>query len=68
MRLSFGIINMPSDDLKLSLLLSTGFRAPNIDDLSKVFESAKGMVIVPNADLKPEKTINYELGITKNLE
>lgn len=62
---SVGLIHTPSDDLKLSLLLSTGFRAPNMDDLSKVFESAPGAVIVPNEDLKPEKTINTEIGITK---
>jgi hemoglobin/transferrin/lactoferrin receptor protein len=60
-----GLINNPSDDWKLSLLLSTGFRVPNVDDLSKVFESSPGMVIVPNPDLKPEKTINYELGISR---
>jgi hemoglobin/transferrin/lactoferrin receptor protein len=45
--------------------LSTGFRVPNVDDLSKVFESALGQIIVPNEELKPEKTINYELGIEK---
>jgi len=62
---TIGLINNPSDDWKLSLLLSTGYRVPNVDDLSKVFESAPGSVIVPNPDLKPEKTINYELGITR---
>ena len=62
---SIGLIQTPDDDLKLSLLLSTGFRTPNVDDLSKVFESAPGQIIVPNKDLKPEKTINYELGIEK---
>ena len=62
---SIGLIHSPSDDLKLSLLLSTGFRVPNVDDMSKIFESEPGKVIVPNVDLKPEKTINYELGITK---
>lgn len=62
---SIGIINTPTDDLKLSTLLSTGFRAPNVDDLSKIFESAPGNIIVPNNNLKPEKTINTELGITK---
>lgn len=62
---NIGIIANPTDDWKLSFLISTGFRVPNIDDLSKVFESAPGIVIVPNPDLKPEKTVNYELGITR---
>ncbi len=62
---TIGLINNPSDNWKLSLLLSTGFRVPNVDDLSKIFESAQGKVIVPNPDLKPEKTINYELGISR---
>ncbi|MBA3674340.1 MAG: TonB-dependent receptor, partial [Chitinophagaceae bacterium] len=46
-------------------LFSTGFRTPNVDDLTKVFESASGNVIVPNPDLKPEHTYNYELSIQK---
>lgn len=62
---SLGLINNPSDDWKLSLLVSTGFRVPNVDDLAKVFESAPGMVIVPNPDLKPEQTLSGELGVTK---
>lgn len=62
---SIGLVHSPSDDLKLSALVSTGYRVPNVDDLSKIFGSAPGMVIVPNTNLKPEKTINYELGITK---
>lgn len=62
---NLGFIYTPVNNLKLSLLASTGFRVPNIDDLSKVFGSAPGSVIVPNPDLKPEETINYELGITK---
>jgi len=65
---SAGIIHTPTDDLKLSFLLSTGFRAPNVDDLSKVFESAPGQVIVPNPDLKPEKTVTTEIGIAKIVE
>ena len=61
---SAGIIHSPNDELKLSAMVSTGFRVPNVDDLVKIFESSPGTVFVPNVDLKPEKTINYELGIT----
>lgn len=62
---SLGLIHTPDKNLKLSLLVSTGYRSPNVDDLSKVFESASGAIIVPNPELKPEKTINTEIGITK---
>lgn len=62
---TIGLINSPTEDLKLSLLLATGFRVPNVDDMSKIFGSAPGAVIVPNIDLKPERTINYEFGVTK---
>jgi hemoglobin/transferrin/lactoferrin receptor protein len=48
--------------------LSTGFRAPNVDDLGKTFESAGGdNLTVPNPDLKPEHTVNAEIGIEKNV-
>ena len=62
---NIGLIHSPSDDLKLSALISTGFRIPNVDDLSKIFAPAPGTVIVPNINLKPERTINYEIGIAK---
>ncbi|MBK7966941.1 MAG: TonB-dependent receptor [Bacteroidetes bacterium] len=62
---SVGLIHVPNDDLKFSILLSTGFRAPNVDDLSKVFQSTLGSIVVPNEDLDPEQTINTEIGITK---
>ena len=62
---SIGIINSPSEDVKLSFLISTGFRVPNLDDLTKIFDPAPGTVRVPNVNLKPERTVNYELGITR---
>jgi hemoglobin/transferrin/lactoferrin receptor protein len=63
---SLGIISTPTEDLKIALMTSTGFRVPNVDDLSKVFESAPGDLIVPNSNIQPEKTVNFELGITKS--
>lgn len=42
-----------------------GFRAPNVDDMGKLFDSADGCVTVPNPSLKPEYADNFELGIAK---
>lgn len=62
---SAGITNNSTDNVKIAFNLATGFRTPNIDDLSKVFESAKGVsLIVPNPDLKPEKNITGDFNIT----
>ncbi|MGJ8683253.1 MAG: TonB-dependent receptor [Nonlabens sp.] len=44
---------------------STAFRAPNIDDLGKIFDPSPGTVIVPNPDLEAEYSYNAELGFKK---
>jgi hemoglobin/transferrin/lactoferrin receptor protein len=62
---NLGLVYLPDDKWKISLMGSTGYRAPNVDDLSKVFESTPGRIIVPNPNLKPEKTYNGDLQITK---
>lgn len=49
------------------LNFSTAFRAPNIDDVGKVFDSEPGSVVVPNPDLKSEKAYSGEMGIYLNL-
>jgi hemoglobin/transferrin/lactoferrin receptor protein len=57
-----GLIYKPSKNVALKTNISTGFRAPNIDDLAKVFDSGNGILIVPNKDLKPEKTVTTDFG------
>ena len=42
--------------------INTAFRSPNIDDLAKVFDSEPGNVVVPNPDLKPERSFGFEFG------
>lgn len=59
---SLGIVFSPVKTLQLYVNGSTGFRAPNMDDLGKVFDSQPGTVVVPNADLKPEYAYNAEIG------
>lgn len=63
---SLGIVFRPNDQWQINGNIASGFRAPNLDDIGKVFDSEPGNVIVPNADLKPEYAYNFELGISKN--
>jgi hemoglobin/transferrin/lactoferrin receptor protein len=53
-------------DLRLRANLASGFRAPNVDDAAKVFDSEPGSVIVPNDELNPEYSYNIEGGIEKS--
>jgi hemoglobin/transferrin/lactoferrin receptor protein len=62
---SFGLILTPNAKWKISALASTGFRAANVDDLAKVFESTSGNLLVPNNELKPEKVANLEATIER---
>ncbi|MCE2743980.1 MAG: TonB-dependent receptor [Fluviicola sp.] len=64
---NLGLVYMPTNTFRLTAGFASGFRAPNVDDLSKVFESTKGNVIVPNPNLKPEYTYTYELGISQKI-
>lgn len=65
---SAGLSWNQSEFAKWKLNFSSAFRAPNIDDVGKIFESVPGMVVVPNADLKPEYAYNTELGVQLNFE
>ena len=65
---NIGLVFMPGKEWRFAALASTGFRAPNVDDLTKVFESVPGKVIVPNPNLKPENTYNGELSISKGFD
>ena len=59
---SAGIVQKLTANSELTINASTGFRAPNLDDAGKVFESTPGVVVVPNAGLKPEYAWNIEIG------
>jgi hemoglobin/transferrin/lactoferrin receptor protein len=62
---SLGIVFMPVEKWQIYGNVSTGFHAPNVDDIGKVFDSEPGSVVVPNADLKPEYAWNAEIGTSK---
>ncbi|PCH99227.1 MAG: TonB-dependent receptor [Bacteroidetes bacterium] len=63
---STGLVLRPIDNLQFNLVLATGFRAPNVDDMGKVFAKNE-YVTVPNASLEPEYIYSAELGIAASL-
>lgn len=62
---SLGAVINPIDNFWINTNLSTGFRSPNIDDMGKIFDSGKGVVMVPNPHLDAEYASNAEFGITQ---
>jgi hemoglobin/transferrin/lactoferrin receptor protein len=64
---SLGWLYSPATSWTLHLNASTGFRAPNVDDIGKFFDSEPGTVMVPNPDLREEYAYNVEMNIGKVL-
>lgn len=67
---NLGAVYMPGGGFRLTSNLSSGFRAPNIDDAARIFESASASqrLVVPNADIKPEYTYNFDFGFSYAIE
>jgi len=61
---SLGYVYRSNNTWQISANFSSGFRSPNIDDMGKIREN-RGLLSVPNMQLKPEYAYNSELGLTK---
>ena len=64
---SLGLAINLNDQNKISSNISTGFRAPNVDDVGKVFDLGNSL-IVPNPNLKPEYSVSYELAYQRKTD
>ena len=62
---SLGWVYRPSGDWVISANAATAFRAPNVDDVGKVFDSEPGAVVVPNPALRAEYAWSGDLGVAK---
>jgi hemoglobin/transferrin/lactoferrin receptor protein len=63
---SVGAIWKPDEHWLLRLNAGSAFRAPNVDDVGKVFDSEPGSVVIPNPGLRPEYAWNAELGLARS--
>lgn len=64
---TFGFSWIPNEMIGWKFNLTSAFRAPNIDDIGKIFDSEPGSVVVPNNNLKPEYAYGGDLGLKLNL-
>jgi hemoglobin/transferrin/lactoferrin receptor protein len=62
---SFGLVYRPTKTWVLSANFGTAFRAPNVDDVGKVFDSEPGAVTIPNPNLQAEYAYNVDVSIAK---
>ena len=62
---NLGMVYRPTNDWVFSANAATAFRAPNVDDVGKVFDSEPGSVVVPNPDLDAEYAYNGDIGVAK---
>ncbi len=65
---SIGIHYKAMPNVLIQSNFSTGFRAPNIDDIGKVFDSEPGKVVVPNNGLNSEYAYNLDFGLTHTIK
>ena len=64
---SIGLVYQPSSLWNFRANMATAFRAPNVDDIGKIFDSEPGSVVVPNPDLVPEYAISWDFGVAHML-
>lgn len=62
-----GGVYRPNKQWVIKANLGTAFRAANVDDVGKVFDSEPGAVTVPNPNLKAEYAWNADLGLAHKI-
>lgn len=62
---SIGFTYRPSPNWVIKSNLGTAFRAPNVDDLGKFFDTSPSMVVVPNPNLRPEHASSADFDVAR---
>jgi hemoglobin/transferrin/lactoferrin receptor protein len=63
---NLGVMMKVADNLRAFISSNTGFRAPNVDDMSKFGSVESGVFEIPSAGLSPEKSLSIETGVKIN--
>ncbi|CQR74388.1 Colicin I receptor precursor [Sporomusa ovata DSM 2662] len=58
-----GLVHKVNNKLTLRSSIGKAFRAPNVYELAKDWESSTGAIYKCNPDLQPEEATNYEVGL-----
>jgi hemoglobin/transferrin/lactoferrin receptor protein len=66
---NIGVVYNAAENTTIKAVVSSGFRAPNVDDVAKIFESstAARQVVIPNDKVKPEYTYNADITLLQNI-
>jgi hemoglobin/transferrin/lactoferrin receptor protein len=66
---NIGIKYFANNGVTLKVNISSAFRAPNIDDVAKIFESSAALqqLVIPNPNIKAEKTYTFDFAITQQI-
>lgn len=65
---TLGVEQVLTSIVSVELGVSTGFRAPTIEDMYRTSGSFDDWSVIPNADLKPEYSTNLDLAFTGDFE
>jgi hemoglobin/transferrin/lactoferrin receptor protein len=64
---SAGFKYIITKERSVNILVSRAFRSPNIDDLTKIYESTNRRLVVPNSDIKTEFVHNLEVNTLQKI-
>jgi hemoglobin/transferrin/lactoferrin receptor protein len=64
---NMAIVYQPDNTWKIGFQSGSGFRAPNVDDIGKLFDFVDGDVVVPNAGLRSEYAYHAECNVNKTI-
>lgn len=64
---NIGLVYNSKNNIRIAAILNSGFRSPNVDDLTKVFDTKTSYVVVPNTNIKPEYTYNAEINFSQQI-